>query len=242
MGRHRFVRRTDGQFKDLHDGLLWVSSGEHEPFCFEAFDVEWVHFVAMSETLGDRGLLAIEQMGEGVFGDEDFLRAQSHRAAEAFDLLLFRKFADDCGLIGGIKLGARGISQAEHIAGELDDGDLKAEADPEVGQMGLAAMFDAGDLSFDTARAEPPRDDDAVEISERLGDGLVVDVRSFDPVLIDATLEVGGAVFESLVDGCVGIAEFGIFAGDADGDAVLARRSEACDELAPTDTGFVFMA
>src|SRR5262249_24429153 len=97
--------------------------------------------------------------------NQDILGAEAHGAAEAFDLFLLGEFADDgegCGETFGVELGGGSAGEAADVAGELDDGDLEAEADAEVWDGVFAAEAGAGDLALDAALSEATGDDDGV--------------------------------------------------------------------------------
>ena len=56
--------------------------------------------------------------------------------------------------------------EAEHVAGELDDRHLQAEADPEERDLVLARVADREDLALGAAHAEAARDQDRVDLLE----------------------------------------------------------------------------
>lgn len=230
------------ELHDLHDGLGGVATGEDEPALFEAFDVLGVDFVAVAEAFADGEAVVVEEVGEGVFFDEDVLSAEAHGAAEAFDFLLVGEFADDGVSAAWVELAGGGVVDSQDVSGELDDGDLEAQADAEVGDEVFAAVFDAGDFAFDAAGAETARHDDGVHVGESLRGELFGDFGGVDPVEVDVGLEVGAAVLDGFVDGGVGVAEVGVFAGDADGDVALFFAGELADETGPEFAGAVFVS
>ena len=53
-----------------------------------------------------------------------------------------------------VELGRVGVRCADHVAGELDDAALQAQAQPEVGHPVLARVARGEDLALDAAMAE----------------------------------------------------------------------------------------
>src|SRR5690606_24072252 len=136
------------------------------------------------------------------------------------DRLLLLHQGDDRILAIRVELQAVRVRQAELVAGVLNDGDLKAEAEPEVRDAALAGESHGGDLAFDAAVAEAAGDEDAVEVA----DGVEA-LRRLERLRVDAAdlhrAIVGDArVGERLVDGFIGVLQLDVFADDADLDAL----------------------
>ncbi len=133
---------------------------------------------------------------------------------------------------GLVELGAGGALQVADIAGELDDGDLHAEADAEEGDAFFAGVAGGGHLPFRTTITEATGDEDALQTGEvEFGAGF------FDAFGIDADdvhlAVVGGAgVREGFVDALVGVLEFDVFADDTDAH-VVRGVDDALDKVAP---------
>ena len=64
----------------------------------------------------------------------------------------------------GLELGAVSIAETEHVAGVLDHGGLKAQAEAQEGNPVGSGMRHRSYLALDAPDAEPPGDQDAVQI------------------------------------------------------------------------------
>ena len=126
-----------------------------------------VHLVAVPVTLVD-DRLAVGLVRARAFGELDRLRAEAHRAAEVLDLLLLGQQVDHGMRRLRIHLGRVGAFEAEHVARELGDRDVHAEADAEVRDLALARDAAGEDLSLPAARAEAAGDEHAVDLLEEL--------------------------------------------------------------------------
>ena len=121
--------------------------------------------------------------------------------------------------------------EAADVARVLDAGGLHAEADAEVGDVGLAGVADGVEHAFDAALAEAAGDEDAVEAFE-------LRRRSRRPSRPSASIQVTRSLrlwasapwtSASLSD-LVAVLVLDVLADDADGDLVLrgCRRGGRC--------------
>ena len=235
------------EFEHLHDGLFWMAAAEDEAVFFEGVEVAWVDFVAVAEAEARGGGVVVEGGDEGAGGEFDVLAAEAHVTAETFDFFLFGEDVDDGIDAGGLELGGVSVGEFADVAGVFDDGHLETEADAEEGDFIFAGEADAFDFAFDAAVAEAAGDDDTVEALEPFGDEALAgggigrafgpDFAGVDPFDIDPTTGMGGTMFQRFIDGGVGVADDGVFAGDADGDGLFLGREEVFDKLTPICCG-----
>src|SRR5262245_50672645 len=110
------------------------------------------------------GFVAVDGARLGVRCDAHFLRAEAHGAALAgavVALLLAARNVQPLGdqrdhgmRAGAVELGGIGVLEPQHVATELDAGELHAEADAEVWNLVLARVAHRRDLALDAALAE----------------------------------------------------------------------------------------
>ena len=124
-----------------------------------------VHLVAVPVALVDDGL-AVRLPCARPLDELDRLSTEPHRPAEILDLLLLRQEVDDRVRRLGIHLRRVRAGEPNHVARELGHRDVHAEADPEVGNALLAGDAASHDLPLPAARAEPARDEHAVDLLE----------------------------------------------------------------------------
>src|SRR5437879_13284745 len=67
----------------------------------------------------------------------------------------------------GVEFGAVGVGRVQHVAGELDDRVLQAQAEPQVGHLTSPCKPGGGDLAFDAPVTDDTRDYDAVDLVEQ---------------------------------------------------------------------------
>jgi hypothetical protein len=131
----------------------------------------------------------------------------------------------------GIELGAVGALETGDMAGELDGGELHAEADAQVRHLVFARIADRRDLAFGAALAEAAGDQDGIHLLQRRGaaglDRLGVDV-------VDAYLaaRVDAGMHQGFGQRLVGLGEIDVLADEGDIDLVL-RMLERVDQLLP---------
>ena len=99
----------------------------------------------------------------------DCLRPEPHRAPEILDLLLLGQQIDHGMWRFGIHLGRVGPVETEHVTGELGDGDMHPQADPEIRDLALAGDATGKDLSLPPARSEPSGNEHPVDLLEQSG-------------------------------------------------------------------------
>ena len=126
-------------------------------------DILVVELIAVAMALADL-TAAIYLCYTAISQEVALICAKAHRTAHIGDVFLFFHDVDD--IVGRvlIHLATVGIGQMEHIARELNDHNLHAEADAEGRHVVLSAVLSCQYLSFYASCAEPRADDDAVAL------------------------------------------------------------------------------
>ena len=153
-----------GQLDDLDEAALLERAADDEPAVDELLPVGVVDLVAVAVALGDHRLVAVDLAGARV-------RARARRPARrgascrrgprppsapgSRSITGMRRL--------GIHLGRVGAVEPAHVARELGDGDVHAEADAEVRDRVLARDAAGEDLPLPAARAEAAGDEHAVD-------------------------------------------------------------------------------
>ncbi len=113
------------------------------------------------------------------------------------------------------------VGHAGEVARRLDDGELHAEADAEVGDLVLAGEAGGVDHALGPAFAEAAGDEDGVVALEPGGGVLALEDLAVDPLGADADAVGHAAVGQRLGDGFVGVLELRVLADDGDADLAL---------------------
>ena len=169
---------------DFHNARFAPLAREHEPFLFETFPEVIVEFVAVTVTLGD-GIVGAQSlrffircMGFRAFLEVADVLPEPERASHTPAFMLIGEEVHDIlpvtELLFLIELLTRKLAIFEHRSRKLDCEKLRAETQPEIGHVLRACMICRKDLSFDAARTEAARHDDAGTGLERLDRKSVV--------------------------------------------------------------------
>ena len=159
------------------------------------------------------------------------LRAQSHGPAQVGDPGLLGQEVDHGMRSARVELRGVRVVQPAHVAGELDDCGLQAQAQAQIRNAALARVPDGLELPFHPSPPEPTRDHDAVDAFQDLlgrGDQVV----GGHPSDVDMHAVGEAAVAERLDHREVGVAEVHVLAHDGHGH----RRGglpDAVDEPLP---------
>ena len=130
-----------------------------------------------------------------------------------------------------VELGAHGPVETCEIARRLDNRDLHAETDAEVGNAVHAGKTDRANLALDATVSESARHHDAVHGFEHASARLL-DVARFDEVNVDPGPRMNSAVLQRFDQRDIGILEIHVLAHHRDVD--LARRMLlGLDDLIP---------
>src|SRR5690606_4021634 len=194
-------------------------AGDDEPAVLQALDVVGVHLVAVAVALVHRAALPAgepvdpfaERAGEDLHGP----RAQAQRAAQALHLQLLGDEADDRVRRVRVELGGVRALQARHVAGELDDGHLHAQADAQVGDAALAGDARRLDLALYAPHAEAARHEDAGVALQR---GRVVghEALGVHPLHVHGRAVRDARVLQRLEEAQVGVGHGHVLAHDRD--------------------------
>ena len=124
-----------------------------------------------------RSAFARQRAGHDVAG----LRAQAHGGAQVGHVLLLGQQVDHGVRRGGIELARVRALETADVARELDHRALQAEADPEERDAALARVAHGRHLALHAPHAEAARDQDAVDVRERLFGRGAAEVVGRDP-------------------------------------------------------------
>src|SRR5215207_2420249 len=159
----RDEERMVGQLDDLDEALVGCGARHDQARRLEPAAQEVVDLVAMAVALvDDRLAVDLARLRVGV--QLHRVGPEPHRAAQVDDRVL------------GVRVELAGVRaiHADHVAGEVGDRHLHAEADAQVRDALLARDARGGDLALDAALAEAAWDQDAVGLLDPVADLLVV--------------------------------------------------------------------
>src|SRR5829696_2243309 len=223
-----------GQLDDLDEALVRGRAGHDQARGLEPPAQEVVDLVAMAVALVDDGL-AVDLARLGVGVQLHRVGAEPHGAAHVGDLLLLGQQVDDRVLRVRVELAGVRPLHADHVAGEVGDRHLHAEADAEVRDALLARDPRGRDLALYPALAEPAGDEDAVGLLDPVADLLVVERLGVDPVDLDAAAVDEAGVAQRLDDREIGVLELDVLADQRDAHRrALLRRGGPLDEPRPS--------
>ena len=232
---HREEEGVVLQLDDLDQVAAGVDARDEQAGALELADVGVVHLVAVAVAFADAfGLVGLGGLRAG--GEGALVAAESHGRALVDDLLLLLHHVDHRMGGVGVELGGVGALQLEHVAGELDHGDLQAEAEPVVGHAVLAGVAGGDDLALGAAVAEAAGDEDAVEALEQAGAAAFFQVLGVDAHDLHPGVVRDAGVGDGLVDRFVGVLELDVFADDADFHG-MGGVVDAAGELGPDVAG-----
>ncbi len=124
-----------------------------------------------------------------------------------------------------------GAGHAGHVAGELDDGQLHAEADAEVRHLVLAGIADRRDLAFGAAPAEAAGHQNGIHALQDVGP-VLLDVFRVEIGDIDLAAGMNPGMLDRLDQRLVGLGQVNVLADEGDADLVL-RVLQRHDQLVP---------
>src|SRR5262249_5625273 len=145
----------------------------------ELLAVDVVELVAVAVPLVDH-VGAVGPLAQAVGQQVRRVEPQPHGAAHLRDRVLVVEQADDRVLAVALDLGGVGLRQADRVAGDLDDGALKPQADAEEGDLPFAGEADGLDLAADAAVAEAARHQHPVHAAQDALGALALDVLRLD--------------------------------------------------------------
>ena len=160
------------------------------------------------------------------------IRSETQRCALVDSLALVGQEVDYLVRGGLAELAGVCVREAADVARKFDDGYLHTEADAEIGDVVLTAVFRGGYHALDAAVAEAAWDDYSVAAGELRGDVILCDVLAVDPADIHLRAALVSAVVQRLGDGEIRVVKLHIFADKADGD-LTAGVTDAVDQRFP---------
>src|SRR5207237_10130798 len=111
-------------------------------------------------------LLAVRALHDGAGDELGRVQPEPHRAALVDDRALLVHQVDDRVRCVRVELARVRPLEPARVTRELDHRALHPAPQPEAGDEVLTRVAGSGDLSLDTAEAEPARDHDAVELTQ----------------------------------------------------------------------------
>ena len=124
------------------------------------------------------------------------IHAEPHGAALLLDVALLGEQVDDRMRREGVELRRVRVRSVENLAGDIDDGALHSEAQPEVRDQLLPRVSRGEHLALDAAMTEAAGHDDAVDALERAH--VLVEVLAVDPDQIEVRAAVDRGVAQGL--------------------------------------------
>ena len=163
MVLHTDIPVVGWHFDSLNESVLRIEAYASHACGLEVVAEVVVELIAVAVALDDF-VFAVCLIEFAVLDELALISAEAHGAAHIGDVFLFFHDVDD--IVGRvlIHLATVGIGQMEHIARELNDHNLHAEADAEGRHVVLSAVLSCQNLSFYASCAEPRADDDAVAL------------------------------------------------------------------------------
>src|SRR5262249_1927042 len=131
-----------------------------------------------------------------------------------------------------IDLGRVGVVQIHHVASELDDGTLQAEADAEEGDAALTREANGLDLAGNAAIAEAAWHHHAVDAAQHALGAVALDLLRLDAPDRHPARQGDAGVIERFVDRFVRVLVLDVLADDRDADLVL-RIDDALQNASP---------
>src|SRR5581483_7893239 len=130
MALHRQEPRMVAQLDHFDELAVGAGAGHLQAVGGELLAELIVELIAMAMTLAHHHL-AVRLLRLASFHELAWIRSESHRAPLVGNRVLLVEHAHHGVTAIAVELGAIGVRQADHIAGELDDGTLQAQADAE---------------------------------------------------------------------------------------------------------------
>ncbi len=228
------------EFEDLDEGAVGARAGESNAGGFEGRAQIIIDFIAVAVALGDLAF-AVDGADVRVVGEFAEIGTQAHGAAFVFDVLLCIEEMDDGMRRVGDEFRGVGVLPAADVAGVFDEGHLHAEADAEEGNLMGACVLDGADFPFGAADAKTARNEDAVHLTERVGEFVFRQILEFFAVnIVKPDVRVIGitAVVQGFDEALVGFAEFDVFSDEGDIDGVFWVSDDVADALPLGSIGF----
>ena len=186
----------------------------------------------MAVALRDTLLAAVQLGAEGTGQHMGGVSTQAHGRAHGGDVLLLLLQANDG--VGRVvhKLRGVGIRQAQHVARNLDDRHLHAQANAQEGDVVLAGVLHGLDLALHPAVAEAAGHQNAVHGADHLSGVAALQGLGIHAHDLHAAIIRRAGVGKALVDGFVRILQRDVLAHHRNAHAVRGVN-DAAHELLP---------
>ena len=214
------------QLDELHEPPVGAGAGQLHAMGLKIGAVVVVELIAVAVALEDL-LGAVERPGAASLGEHAGILPQAHGAALGRDAPLIGHQVDHRMDGGGVKLRRVGVIPAQHVARELDDGNLHAQADAQVRHAVGAGILRRDDHAFNAPVSKAAGHQDSGTAAEQCGGSFRRDVLGLHPADLHHRAQVGAGVEEGLHHREVGVVELGVLPHQGD----LHRRIGAVDAL-----------
>ena len=209
------VPRVLRQLHDLHQMPVRRRTGHAQARRFQLRPERVAALIPVAVPLPDLRR-TVGFSGAGALRQHAGVLAQPHGAALVGDAHLIGHQVDDRMGGGFGKLGAVGVGPACGVAGELDDRDLHAQADAEVGYAVLPSVLCRQDHAFDAAVAEAARHQDTAAIPQHLADVLRRQGLGIHPFDVHVAVAGGAGVKQRLHHAEIGVVQLRVLAHQRD--------------------------
>ena len=196
---------------DLHQAAVGRLSCQSHALGLHICPVVVVELKAVAVTLGDLRR-AVQRITVGILGQHAGVLAQTHGAALFRHVHLVGHQGNDRVLRGLGEFGGIGVLPAQHMAGELDDRHLHAQADAEIGDVVLTRIAAGGDHALDAPVAEAAGHQDAGAARQLFRRVIVGHTLGIHPLNVHHGIVGGTGVVQRLHHGEIGVVELGVLA------------------------------
>src|SRR5688572_29891607 len=124
------------------------------------------------------------------------------------------------------------LLQFQDVAGELDGGNLHAQAKAEVGQLVFASVARRLNLALDAPLAKAAGNENAAQAFQDFVGTKLFDLFRLNLLNLNAAIIGHAAVDDRFVNRFVRVLQLDVLADNADADAVL-RSDELADDVLP---------
>ena len=215
MKLHAHEKAFGRDFHRFHQTAVGRSAGYFHAVCLEQVAEAVVELIAVAVAFA-YGVRAVAFNHEAVRRQPARIRPQAHGAALWQVAFLVRHEVDDFVVALGVELGGVSVLKAQHVARELDDGGLHAQANAEIRQVVFTGVFRRDDFAFDTPVAEPARHYYAGGAAQQSGGGFFRYFFRLDPPYFNFGVVGIAAVPQRLGNGHIRVVHPDVFAHQGD--------------------------
>src|SRR5262249_52894590 len=153
-------------FHDFNEATIRGFPGHPQTLLHHDVEIVPIHLVPVTMPLTDLRL-AVGLLGLGTGLQHARPLPEAHVAAHPFHPLELPQLVDHRVLSAWVELRRVRSLETAHVAGELDDGALQSQANPEERDLSLARVPDRLEHAGHPADAEPPGDENSVTGTDR---------------------------------------------------------------------------